>query len=467
MIVNPIRCLLIAALIITPPIGAQSGAATATPEAKTGKAHISGVVVDSLNGRYLSGADVMIDGAHVILQTDSLGSFRIDTLPPGTYQIGVFHPLLDTLGTALSSKRFRVGPDSTTFVVLAIPSAPTIVHDMCQIQPGAEGASAVMGHVNDPETLAPIAHADVSLAWITITVSKEVGFLRTSHLVHDTTDNSGAYKFCGVPSSMQATLQARRGSTVTAEIPISVGDRPVELLARNLLLSREETPATVGTALVSGVVNLLGASTNAGTRVELAGTDMVTLTNEKGEFTLQNLPSGSRVLSVRHLGYGAETVPVDLSPHEPRRVSITLQKYVAVMDPVLVTARRTAALDKTGFTRRSKSGNGYFIGPEQLARMNAFAVTDILRRVPGLRVTPGQFGDVVSSSRDLGRGCIQYYLDEMPFQELSPGDISAFVNGHEVVAVEVYQSGFTPPQFIRSGTDCTSIVLWTRFRTGG
>jgi len=459
--VHPIRWLLIATLIITRPIGAQSGAAT-TPEAKTGKAHISGVVIDSLNGRYLSGADVMIDGAHVILQTDSLGSFRIDTLPPGTYQIGVFHPLLDTLGTALSSKPFRVGPDSTTFVVLAVPSATTIVRSMCEIQPGAEGASVVMGHVNDPETLAPVAHADVSLAWITITVSKELGFRRTAHLVHDTTDNSGAYKFCGVPNSMQATLQARRGSTVTAEIPVVVGDRPVELLTRNLLLSREETPAKVGTAAVSGVVNLQGSASNAGTRVELAGTDVVTLTNEKGEFTLQNLPSGSRVLSMRHLGYGAETVPVDLSPHEPRRVTITLQKYVAVMDPVLVTARRTAALDKTGFTRRSKSGNGYFMGPEQLSRINAFAVTDILRRVPGLRVSPGQFGDVVTSSRDLGRGCIQYYLDEMPYQELSPGDISAFVNAHEVVAVEVYQSGFTPPQFIRSGTDCTSIVLWFR-----
>ena len=82
--------------------------------AKAAKAAIAGVVIDSLNGRYLSGADVIIQGAKKTLVTDSLGKFYLDSLDAGTYQVGVFHPLLDTLGIALASRPFHVGADSVS-----------------------------------------------------------------------------------------------------------------------------------------------------------------------------------------------------------------------------------------------------------------------------------------------------------------------------------------------------------------
>ena len=460
------RQLCLAALIaFGPTLAAQTPTASATPPAapKTGKAQIIGVVVDSLNGRYLSDADVVIEGTKTTLETDSLGQFEIDTLAPGTYQVGIFHPLLDSLGIALATKPFHIGPDSSSFILLAVPSAATIVRGICAVQSNARGGSAVIGHVNDPETLQPVAQAEVSVAWTEIEVSKSFGIRRTERLVHDSTDRSGAFKICGLPSSLQATLQARRGSTVTAEIPISLGEKPIELLSRTLLLSTADSTTKVGNATVSGVVLLEGSSAPGGSRVELVGTDVVAMTNDKGEFTMRNLPSGSKVLLARHLGFGAETVPVDLSSHEEKRVTIKLPKFVAVMDPILVTARRTAALDKIGFSQRRKGGAGFFIGPDRLDHMHPNSVTDILRMVPGLRVSYGPYGDVVSSSRG-GDGCVQYYLDDMPYTEATPGDITSFVTGGEVVAVEVYQDTNTPPQYVHAGNACTTIVLWTRFK---
>jgi hypothetical protein len=453
-------------MVFGPALGAQTPTSSSTPPAapRTGKAQIVGVVVDSLNGRYLSAADIVVEGTNLTIETDSLGKFEIDSLMPGTYQVGVFHPLLDSLGIALATKPFHIGPDSSSFILLAVPSAATIVHGICPVQSGERGRSAVIGHVNDPETLRPVAQAEVSVAWTEIEVSKEFGIRRSARLVHDTTDRSGAFKICGLPSSLQATLQARRGSTVTAEIPISLGEKPIELLSRSLLLSTAESTTKVGNATVSGVVMLEGSSANAGSRVELVGTDVVAMTNDKGEFTMRNLPSGSKLLLARHLGFGAETAPVDLSSHEEKRVTIKLPKFVAVMDPILVTARRSAALDKIGFNQRKKSGIGYYIGPERLQNMHPNAVTDILRMVPGLRVSYGPGGDVVSSSRGVGSGCVQYYLDDMPYTEMTPGDINSFVTGGEVVAVEVYQDTGTPPQYVRPGTACTTIVLWTRFK---
>jgi hypothetical protein len=189
------------------------------------------------------------------------------------------------------------------------------------------------------------------------------------------------------------------------------------------------------------------------------------MTNEKGEFTMRNLPSGSKLLVVRHLGFVPQDVPVDLSSREETRVTISLPKFVTVMDPVLVTARRSAALEKVGFSARKKSGFGYYLGPDRLEAMHPYQLTDILRVVPGIRVNYGPDGETVSSSRDLmGGGCVQYYVDDMRFREMSPGDINHFVTGGEVVAIEVYQGYNTPPQYTEAGGPCTTIVLWTRFK---
>jgi hypothetical protein len=450
-----------------PAVFAQTAPSSATPAAtKTGKAQISGVVVDSLNGRYLSDADVVIEGANVTLHTDSVGAFRIDSLSPGTYQVGVFHPLLDTLGTSLTTRPFRVGPDSASFIVLAVPAAATIVSKLCQTA-GSAGKSAVIGHVYDPETLQPLARAEVSAAWTDLEASKEIGIRRTPRLVRDTTDSVGMFRLCGLPSSLEASLQARRGNIATAEIPIALGEQPVELLARDLLLTAADSAPKSGNATVSGVVSLEGNAAAGGTRVELVGTDRVAITNEKGEFELKNLPPGSRVLLARHLGFAAGQVPVDLSSHGQPRVAIKLAKFVAVMDPVLVTARRSAALDKVGFGQRSKVGMGYYLGPDRIARMHPYYVTDILRQVPSLRVVDGPYGPAVRGARSTTNGCIQFYLDDMPYREMTPGDVNQFVNGAEVVAVEVYQPAMTPGRFMGTGNySCTTVVLWTRYTAG-
>jgi hypothetical protein len=143
-----------------------------------------------------------------------------------------------------------------------------------------------------------------------------------------------------------------------------------------------------------------------------------------------------------------------------------LPKFVAVMDPVLVTARRTAALDRVGFNQRKKSGFGYYIGPELLEKRHPHFVTDLLREVPGLRTRSTINGDVIMSDRTMGNGCVQYYLDDTPYMEMIPGDINNFVTSHEVVAIEVYQ-GIAPVEYTRSGASCVTIILWTRFKIRG
>jgi hypothetical protein len=465
----PLQPLLAISLVAFASLGAQNSAPPASSAgAQHGKARILGVVIDSVNSSPLPGADIMLEGARASTESDSLGKFEFDSLPPGTFQVGVFHPRLDTLGLSMATKPFRVGPDSTSIVVMAVPSAATIIRDRCHGNSGASGMSAVIGQVKDPESVQPVAGVEVSIAWVELEISKQVGIRQTPRVQRDTTDKFGKFTFCGLPNSLQATLQARHGASATAEIPIALGDRPLELGARTLLLSTADSTAKSGNAALSGVVTLADGAPNAGSRVELVGTDVVAMTDARGEFAMQNLPPGSRVLLARHLGYAPQLVPVDLSSHEQPRVTIKLPKYVSVMDPVLVVARRTAALDKVGFGQRRKTGAGYFIGPDQLERMHPFNATDALRMVPGLRIVRTQTGETVMSTRDVGIGssCVAYYVDGMLFTELDAGDINNFVTGQEIAAVEVYQSGMGPVQYQRPGTNCTTIILWTRFKAG-
>jgi hypothetical protein len=350
---------------------------------------------------------------------------------------------------------------------LAIPSAATIVRGECPATAAGEPSSAAIGHVNDPETLLPVAGAEVSIAWTELQVSLELGLRQTPHLLRDTTNETGAFAICGLPSSLSASLQARKGSAVTAEIPIEVGGAATALFARTLFLA-PNTGTKAGNASVSGKVILEGGANGAASRVELVGTDLVAMANQNGEFTMTNLPSGSQVLMARHLGYGAASVPVDLTSHERPSVTITLPKFVSIMDPVLVTARRNRSLDQLGFSNRRKQGTGRFLGPDQIEKIRPYRLNDILRRLPGMHIVHTGTSERVETSRGVsnfgGTLCTQYFIDGMPWLSMEPGDINDFVGGPEVVAVEVYQSPHVPAEFTRGSNDCLTIVLWTKFR---
>ncbi|HEV7838767.1 MAG TPA: carboxypeptidase-like regulatory domain-containing protein, partial [Gemmatimonadaceae bacterium] len=187
------------------------------------KSRIVGVVADSVSGAPLQGAEVVVGGVTETVTTDSLGRFTIDSLTPGTYQVGIFHPLLESLGIALATKPFAIGPDSAGVVNLAVPSVTTLVKRYCGTDQMAATPSSVVGRVLDPDTDVPVAGAKVTLAWTEIAVSKEAGVVRTPHELHTETNEIGFFKFCELPSDLDGTLQVVRGEALTPEVPMTVG----------------------------------------------------------------------------------------------------------------------------------------------------------------------------------------------------------------------------------------------------
>jgi len=281
-------------------------------------ARIVGVVVDSVSRAPLQGADVLASGVSNVVKTDSLGRFTIDGLSPGTYQVAVYHPLLESLDITLVTQPFSVGRDSAGVVNLAVPSIPTLVRHYCAGALSSQAPSVIAGRVIDPDNDQPVLNAKVSLSWQEIFISKTTGVVRTVHEVHTQTSASGFFKLCGLPSDVGGTLQVNRVGVLSPEIPVSIDGA---LLDFQRVYVPEKIEAR-GDGIVSGRVLSPASKAIAGARVEIPMSSVSTVTRDDGSFRLVGLLSGTQMLVVRSASYATVAQAIDVSPREPVAVTI-------------------------------------------------------------------------------------------------------------------------------------------------
>jgi hypothetical protein len=372
------------------------------------------------------------------------------------------HPLLDSLYLSLATPPLRVVPDSTTEILMAIPSLATLIGSECPPATKQLGPAMFFGRVLDAETLQPAPRVRVTLVYTELAAGTDIGLRRMARVRAATSDARGYYRICGLPAGLEdATLQAEHGRVKTAEVPVALGE---SLGLRSLLIRPvSDSLVTTGFSVVSGQVFDTIAMPVANAQVSVEGAAPVTTTNARGEFVLDSLPGGTQALVVRRVGFAPGRTIVDIAAGAPQRVALRLERAVPRLDPVRVTAQADA-LSRVGFEERQKRGMGAFLGPEDIQRLQPQLVTSALRTLPGLRVVPtGTGGYTVQSSRGAGMGCITYWVDGAPFREMSPGDVDNAFPASQLAAIETYQPGMTPPQFTSPGmSSCTAVVIWTQ-----
>ena len=455
---------------------AQTPAPAAAPP--PGVATVRGIVTDSLHEIPLRGALVRVDNTTHESISDSLGRYRIDSVPAGQHRLVVIHPLLDTLGISLVTQpmTFAAGDDKELF--LAVPGNETLVSLLCTTARRALGPAALVGFVRDPDTETAAQGAKVSLLWYE---SDPLGFKKTPRVREAQIGADGRYRICGLPATMSAKLQVFRNGVQTGEVPVELGGSSGSGLLALRSMSISSTAQVVaapsadsgakvtivrGRARVTGkVVNKYGQPI-AGARVELQNSGAATKTRGNGDFTLDSLPSGTQTLEIRQLGFSPTEVPVELSAANPQSVTVKMDEYVPTLAVVRVQAQRERGLSDVGFADRKKTGMGYYVDADQLKMRQTVQFSDMLRTVPGIRVQPGGNGtNVITSSRDPTGGCVTFYVDGAPWQQMTPGDLDTYVRPEEVAALEVYNGSTTPPQFQQPGmTGCTTVVIWTERR---
>jgi hypothetical protein len=453
--------LLAALLVAASPASSQ----VTPPAAPSGFATIHGVVLDSIRQQALSKAIVAVEGTTRVALADAAGNYRIDSIPAGRYRISISHPVLDTLGMTVMTAPMVMRPGETIEVDLATPSPARIVSLRCA--PGLLqrfGPAALMGQVTDPDSLKAAVGAKVQLVY----QETLLGFKGQPVIRDAIVDSAGNYKICGLPAPVSGKLQVFRNGSSTGQVDVDV-EGPLGL--RSLTIAAVQVATVTDTAgktrrLMSGSSRLTGRVLNkAGgpiqsARISIEGAAPVAISNERGEFTLDSLPSGTQTVEVRKIGYAAAEKPVELSARVGAQTTITLD--VAELAPMRIVAGSDRVLEDLGFADRKRRGLGTFLDGEKIAR-DAVRFTDAMRTVPGLRVAPAGNGrSVLTNSRDPVGGCVLTWVDNVIWREMTPGDIDDFVQPSEVRAVEVYSSTNTPPQFQMAGqTSCAAVVIWT------
>ena len=444
--------------------------------------YLQGVAIDSIHGGPLINALIQLDGTDRAGVTDSLGRFLVDSIKPGNYKILVDHPILDTLGILLSTAPMPFVANEVSRVVVAVPSGEFLANRFCTPARRSLGPGVLVGRVREPDSEVAAVGARVSLVWYDPDPQAVAGIAvkikKAPRVREASVGEDGTYRLCGLPEKYEGKLQAQRkdGGT-TAEVSIRQDDGMLALrsmsVAPLVVATTTDTAAkgapprmAKGSARVLGrVINRAGAPIE-GARVSLlGGSGAATLTRTNGEFALDSLPAGTQALSVRHLGYAPQEVPVELSSRAPARVSVQLGAYVPELAPVEVVSRQDQGLERVGFTSRKRgTATGSFIGPEQIENRKATQFTDFLTSVPGIRVQ-GTMGRMsIISTRSVGRqGCVSVFMDGSRWQQLEAGDFDAFIRPEEVAAIEIYPSGATiPVEFQTSGSDCAAVVVWSK-----
>jgi hypothetical protein len=154
------------------------------------------------------------------------------------------------------------------------------------------------------------------------------------------------------------------------------------------------------------------------------------------------------------------------------------------------TARNAAMRE---FERRRRRGNGAYLTRVQIDRAHASRLTDLLRVLPGVSVTPSEnvglvvelrrsrqytFNTMAGAKSDSGAPPAQavanqvggpvamkkcpaaFQVDGLPVEGGATADLE--VRPEMIDAIEVYAGGQVPIEFAARNADCGLVMIWTR-----
>ncbi len=220
----------------------------------------------------------------------------------------------------------------------------------------------------------------------------------------------------------------------------------------------------VTTAIVTGTV--IGAQTGEplmGVQVLIKGTRHWAITDQEGSFRLARVQPGEVTIEFRPAHRAPITHTLTLEPGKTINLSVKVDTRTVSLPEVVVEGTNKPALKMGEFFRHKNSGHGgYFITRADIEKKQPRVMSDMLRRVPGLRVDCNfgscQVQTFEEARRIMGNCPIQYFLDGAPFS----GDIDEMAPD-QIEGIEIYRGSATiPPEFNTGTSMCGVIAVWSR-----
>ena len=458
-------------------LGAQSlPGDSQTSNAVSSGAIIEGVALDSLREVPWSGATIVIQDLitqHVdTISADEDGHFRTSAIGGHRYLLSATDSLAALFGLQITAS-LRARPDSTTRVVLVLPSATSLLRLVCG-STALDGA--VAGRVTSADHGADLRDVTVTVNWIATHVDVQARHMASvSQVAIAHADQGGHFVVCGLPVPLRATLVAQMGTDSTTQLVTLTGNQQFIVVAPILSSTRAEVAAS--TARTTESVNNLGQSQPPDQSAPFAVTVLTTSGEAiaRAQVTLEN---GARFLTdtagvaklwpdralrhhllVRKLGFAPLAVTSSLNT-DSRSLTVRLHAVVPVLQTIAVTGWRNRA--RAEFELRARTGIGDYFTEADIARLKPECLLDLLKRIPGIEVRKsiGCSGGV-STLRGEGtingdpaaNGCVNFVVDGGPSSGYDAVDVD------DILGVEFYDETTAP---IRYGNQCALVAVWTK-----
>lgn len=419
---------------------------------------ISGVAYDSLAEAPLTGALVqLVDLRRPTMVarsavTDARGRYAVDGVPDGRYQLGFLHPVLDSLGLAPWGYAVTIEQSRPALVDLAVPSAARLRAAYCTGSAASDSGAVLVGIVRRADDQSVMSGARVRAEWLEYAITP--GSMRRDLAGRTAVARAtGWFALCNVPRGGTIVVSAEHGADSSGRVEVEMPERG--FLRRDLSIGAERDGRLRGV-----VVAAQGDHPLVGAVVGIPG-GPETRTDAQGEWVLSGVPTGTRTLEVRAIGFMPRREPVDVvAGSAPVRVALFTMR--AMLDTVRVRASRFR-LAGTGFDERRRSGAGQYMTAEYIARRRPSAASDLFRMVPGVRLDRGRLGETHLTVRGpFGRCVPALYIDGHHLRGLSTEDIDGWAHPDDIAGIEIYSGAFVPPEFQEGMTGCGSIVIWTK-----
>ena len=437
----------VAGLVVVPASEAQIAPRSQRPDT------IRGLAYDSLAFRPMAGALITAEPGGESAASDSLGRFTIYSAQR-VMRLVAFHERADRLGLGELSATRPEGDGPWERPIVATPGVNTVWARLCvgQRRPANGMGGMLFGSTTAADGVTRVAGVGLVVQW------QAVKSLLDSTPKFETmtvrSDSLGNYLFCGVqefgPAALVASSSQYRSDNVLVDADAA------SLRRVDLILGATAGPAA--TATVQGrVVDENGASVPAAT-VTFGGFATEIMSGPNGRFTINNVPTGSRMVSARKIGYVTVAKQLDVLQKGVTGLEVLLEKGTLV-EQVNVRATRIKSRDATELDERRVSGLGRFVDSTHFAKYDR--TRQALDLLPGIRTQVGRSpGDFVIR----GRGDCMASLWVNGVREPNiPDNMIARLPKDEIAALEIFNNEMqAPARFQTAGNQCAVVVLWTK-----
>ncbi len=202
----------------------EAGGRSLGQRAETGG--IEGVVRDSL-GIPKRGVRVGVVGSNQEVYSNAEGEYSITGLTAGRYQVRFVDAQLESMGYIPNPVERDVVRGEMAFLEFFTPSIGDVLFEACEGEERERGSVLLAGTVVDRRDR-PVPNASVQIVWAGYAVAGGGSVERVRDLTENvsgfstTTNTTGFFKFCGVPSGRRLTLQAAVENDRSDEVDVTI-----------------------------------------------------------------------------------------------------------------------------------------------------------------------------------------------------------------------------------------------------